>query len=199
MRGLLCTFSDNLGGNGLQKHKGPIPWSIEENHDLVFSFCSIDYSFSIITFKFGWELFCPIMCFLDFLTSVWVTENAVGIEHKSVTQWLFRSWMSSLRALTSRIGWVSVHKTIQFTSESLVALLIMAKAWWQWWDLATNVSKSVWWFQLLSLLLSISFNFWYLFSGSCVVAKSENMSQITILEIDYTDTTRRISMSTIDL
>ena len=92
--------------------------------------------------------------------------------------------MSSLRALTSRIGWVSVHKTIQFTSESLVALLIIAKAWWQWWDLATNVSESVWWFQLLSLLLCISFNFWNLFSGSCVVAKSENMSQITILEID---------------
>ena len=32
-----------------------------------------------------------------------------------------------------------------------------------------------------------------------VVAKSENMSQITILEIDYANTTSRISMTTIDL
>ena len=45
----------------------------------------------------------------------------------------------------------------------------------------------------------ISFKFWNLFSGSCVVARSEMMSQITILEIDYTDTTSRISMTTIDL
>ena len=140
-----------------------------------------------------------MMCFLDFLTSVWLTENAVGIEHKSITQRPFRSWMSSLSALTSRIGWVSVHITIQFTSESLVALLIIAKAWWQWWDLATNVSKSVWQFQRLSLLLCISFNFWNFFSRSCVVARSENLSQITILEIYHTDTTTRISMTTVDL
>ena len=53
-------------------------------------------------------------------------------------------------ALTSRVGRVSVHKTIQFTRESLVALLITAKARWQWWDLATNVSESVWQFQWLS-------------------------------------------------
>ena len=37
------------------------------------------------------------------------------------------------------------------------------------------------------------------FGIMCVVAKSENMSQITILEIDYTDTTSRISMTTIDI
>ena len=39
----------------------------------------------------------------------------------------------------------------------------------------------------------------YVFGIMCVVAKSENMSQITILEIDYADTTSRISMTTIDL
>ena len=44
------------------------------------------------------------MCFLDFLTPIWVTENAVGVGHKSVTQRPFRSWMSSLSALTSRTG-----------------------------------------------------------------------------------------------
>ena len=40
--GVLCTFSDILGGTGLHNHKCPIPWSIEGNHDLVFSFCSFD-------------------------------------------------------------------------------------------------------------------------------------------------------------
>ena len=132
------------------------------------------------------------MCFLDFLTSVWLTKNAIGIENKSVTQRPFRSWMSSLGALASRIGWVSVHKTLQFTSESLVALLIIAKAWWQWWDLATNVSESVWQF-LCGWVSSCVFHSTcgIFFSRSCVVARSENMSQITILEIDYTDTTTR--------
>ena len=139
------------------------------------------------------------MCFLDFLTSVWVSENAVGVGHKSLNQRPFRSWMSSPSTLTSRSGWVSVHKTIQFTRELLVALLITAKAWRQWWDLATNVNESVWQFQWLGLLLCISFNFWNILSGSCVVARSENMSQITILEIHYTDTTTGGSMTRIDL
>ena len=80
-----------------------------------------------------------------------------------ITQWPFRSWMSRFSTLTSRTGQVSVHKTIQFTSDSLVALWIIAKTWWQWWDLATNVSESVRQFQWLSLLLCISFNFWNLF------------------------------------
>ena len=71
------------------------------------------------------------MCFLDFLTPIWVTENAVRVGHKSVTQWPFCKWMSSLSALTSRTGQVSVHNTIQLSSESLVALLIIAKACWQ--------------------------------------------------------------------
>ena len=44
------------------------------------------------------------MCFLDFLTPIWVTENAVGVGHKYVTQRPFRSWMSSLSALTNRTG-----------------------------------------------------------------------------------------------
>ena len=132
------------------------------------------------------------MCFLDFRTSIWVTENAVGVGHEFVTQRPFHSWMSSPSALTSRTGWVSVHKTIQFTSKLLVALLITAKAWRQLWDLETNVSESVWQFQWLSLLLCISFNFWNILSGWCVVARSENMSQITILEIDYTDITTRL-------
>ena len=79
----------------------------------------------------------------------------------------FRSWISRLSALTSRSGWASVHKTMQFTSESLVALLIIARDWWEWWDLATNMSESVWQFQWLSLLC-ISFNFWNLFSGTCI-------------------------------
>ena len=39
----------------------------------------------------------------------------------------------------------------------------------------------------------------YFLSGSCLVARSENMSQITILEIDYTDTTTRVNMTTVDL
>ena len=85
------------------------------------------------------------MCPLDFLASVWVTENAVGVGHKSFTQRPFHSLTSSLIALTSRTGWISVHKTIQFTSESMVALLIIANAWWQWWDLATNMSESSCW------------------------------------------------------
>ena len=50
--GVLCTFSDNLGGTGLHNHKCPIPWSKEGNHDLVFSLCSFDYNFSTTKFKF---------------------------------------------------------------------------------------------------------------------------------------------------
>ena len=135
-------------------------------------------------FEFGWGLYCPIMCFLDFLISIWVTENAVGVGHKSVTQRPFRNWMSSLSALTSRTGYrVSIHKTIQFASESLVALLITAKAcWWQWWDLATNMSESMCHFQWLSLPLCILFNSWNLFSGSCVFARSENVSHFESLK-----------------
>ena len=52
--GVSCTFSDNLGGTGLHKHRGPIPWSMEGYHDLVLSFCSVDYSFSTTKFKFGY-------------------------------------------------------------------------------------------------------------------------------------------------
>ena len=77
-------------------------------------------------------------------------KNAIGVGHKSVILRPFRSRTNSLIALTIRSGWVSVHKTIQFTSESLVALLIIAKAWWHWWDLATNVSEYVWRFQWLT-------------------------------------------------
>ena len=95
--GVLCTFSDNLGGTGLHSHKCPIPLSIEGNHDRVFRLCSFDYNFSTTKFKFGYGLYCPIMCFLDFLTSI-------GVGHKSVTQRPFRNWMSSLSALTSRTG-----------------------------------------------------------------------------------------------
>ena len=73
-------------------------------------------------------------------------------------------------------NWIAAHKTIQFASESFLALLIIAKAWWQWWDLATNVSESVWQFQWLSLLLCISFNFWIMFWGSFVFARRENVS-----------------------
>ena len=51
--GVLCTFSDNLGGTGLHNHKCLIPWSIEGNHDLVFSLWSFDYKFSTTKFKFG--------------------------------------------------------------------------------------------------------------------------------------------------
>ena len=51
--GVLCTFSDKFGGTGLHNHKCPIPWSIEGNHDLVFSLCSFDYNFSTTKFKFG--------------------------------------------------------------------------------------------------------------------------------------------------
>ena len=81
------------------------------------------------------------MCFLDFLTSVWVTEKAIRVGHRSFTQWPFHSWLSSLIDLTRSTGWVSTNKTIKFTSESLVALLIIAKTWWQWWDLATNMTS----------------------------------------------------------
>ena len=123
------------------------------------------------------------MCFLDFLTSIGVVENAVGVGHKYVTQRQFRNWMSSLSAFTRRTGWVRIHKTIQFASESLVALLIIAKAcWWQWWDLATNVSESVCHFQWLSLPLCILFNSWHLFSGSCVFSRSENVSHFESLK-----------------
>ena len=108
------------------------------------------------------------------------SDKAVRVGHKSVTQWPFHIWTSSLIALTRRTGWVSVPKTIQFTSESLVALLIIANTWWQWWDLATHMSESVWRFHLLSLLLCISFNFWNLFWGSCVFVRSENVSHLNL-------------------
>ena len=114
---------------------------------------------------------------LSWLSNIRLSDRKGSwVEHKSFTQWPFHSWTSSLIALTSRTGWVSVQKTIQFTSESLVALLIIAKTWWQWWDLATNRSESVWRFQLLSLLLCISSNFWNFFWGLCVFVRSENMS-----------------------
>ena len=51
--GVLCTFSDNLGLTRFHKHRGPIPWSMEGNHDLVLSFCNFDYSFSTTKFKLG--------------------------------------------------------------------------------------------------------------------------------------------------
>ena len=38
--GVLCTFSDNLAGTELHEHRGPIPWSVEGNHDLVSGLCS---------------------------------------------------------------------------------------------------------------------------------------------------------------
>ena len=48
--GVLCTFSDNLGGIGHHNHKCPIPWSIEGNHYLVFSLYSFDYNFSVTNY-----------------------------------------------------------------------------------------------------------------------------------------------------
>ena len=137
--GVLCTFSDNLAWTGFHKQRSYSfdPW---KEIMVLFLASAVLISFSTTKFNFGQGLFCPIMGFLDFLTSIWVTENAAGVGHKFVTQRPFRSWMSIPSALTSKTGWVSIHKTIEFTSESLVALLITAKTWWQWWDLATNVS-----------------------------------------------------------
>ena len=167
--------------------------------------------------KKSWSCFQPLQFWLQFLhhqIQIWIgallsnnvlswlsyiclDDRKCSRDWTSVTQRPFRSWKSSLNALTSRIGWVSVHETIQFTSESFVTSLIIAKAWWQWWQqmwVSACGNSSGW----VSSCVSHS-TYGIFFSKSCVVARSENMSQIIILEIHYTDTTTRINMTTIDL
>ena len=160
--GLLSNFSDNLGGTGLHNHKCPIPWSIEGNHNLVFSLCSFDYSFSTTKFKFGYGLYCPKCAFLTFLHPSEWHKMLSGLDiNLSLNDHFAAEWVASV---LWPAGLDRCPEQIQFASVSLVAMLIIAKAWRQWWDLATNVSESVWQFQWVSLLLCISFNFWNLFS-----------------------------------
>ena len=106
----------------------------------------------------------------------------------------------SLSALTIRPGWVSIHKTIQFTGESVAALLIIALAWWQWWDLATNVSGSVWQFQGLTEYPSVYLiQFLESFFGIMCICWKWKCVAFWILEIDYIDRTTRVSMAITDL
>ena len=118
--------------------------------------------------------------------------------HPSEWQRPFHNWMNSLSALTSRTGLVSIHKTIQFSSESLVSLLIIAKTcWWQWWGLATSMSRCVNSSGWVSCCVSHSS------SGICfrdhVYLLEVSTCHIWIFEIDYTDTTTRVSITLIDL